>query len=167
MSIEFVEPLDQKKIIDMLISAYADEWIAAYYYTLTAYAIRGHVSEEISEHFLKEAEEEIEKHARMIADRLQDFNIDPPRDFRKLWEISGCKYPEIPEDPHDIDAWIIVAIKAEECAIKSYRDLYAYTHGRDPVTEELAEDIIRDEVRHRTNLINLLSKDGVRRLTGV
>lgn len=164
MSLEFVEQIDVKKLIDMLLSAYADEWIAAYYYTLTAYAIQGHVSGEIAEHFLKEAEEEWGKHARMIASRLQDFNVHPPRLFTTLWELSKCKYPKLPEDPFDIDGWLIAAIKAEECAIRTYRELFAYTHGKDPVTEELAEDILRDEVRHRTELLNLLSRDGLKRL---
>jgi bacterioferritin len=59
---------------------------------------------------------------------------------------------------------LIAAIKAEECAIKTYRELYSFTHGRDPVTEEIAEEILRDEVRHRTNLLNLLSKEGLKRL---
>jgi hypothetical protein len=35
---------------------------------------------------------------------------------------------------------------------------------RDPVTEEIVEEILRDEVRHRTNLLNLLSKEGLKRL---
>ncbi len=161
---EFIEPVDKQKSINMLLSAYADEWIAAYYYTLTAYAIKGPLSEEVAEHFLEEAKEELEKHARLIADRLQDFDIDPPRDFTKLWEISGCKYPPIPNDPYDIDGWIAAAVKAEECAIRAYKELYQYTHGRDPVTEELAEEILRDEVKHRTDLINLLTKEGAKRL---
>jgi len=166
LGLEFVEKIDLKKLVDMLLAAYADEWIASYYYTLTAYTIKGQNSEEISEHFLEEAEEEWKKHARMIADRLQDLDIDPPREFSKLWEISGCKYPEIPSDPYDIDGWIIAAVKAEECAIKAYRELYSYTHGKDPVTEELAEDILRDEVRHRTALLNLLSREGAKRIQG-
>ncbi|MEM1599069.1 MAG: ferritin-like domain-containing protein [Pyrobaculum sp.] len=158
MGLEFTGSVNKDEIVKRLLSAYADEWIAAYYYTLTAYAIKGPLSEEIAEHFLEEAREEIEKHAKMIADRLQDFDVDPPRDFAKLWEISGCKYPPLPEDPYDIDAWVEVAVKAEECAIQAYRDLYKLTHGVDPVTEELAEEILADEVNHRTSLKNLLSK---------
>ncbi len=161
---EFVEKIDMRKLVDMLLAAYADEWVASYYYTLTAYAIKGHNSEQISKHFLEEAEEEWKKHARMIANRLQDFDVDPPRDLAKLWEISGCKYPEVPSDPYDIDGWIIAAVMAEECAIKTYKELYAYTHGRDPATGELAEDILRDEVRHRTGLLNLLSREGLKRI---
>ncbi len=160
-----VEPgFDKEKVIKKLLSLYADEWIAGYYYTYTAYVVKGNLSEEIAELFLKEAEEEIGKHARMIADRLQDFDVDPPKDFTKLWELSGCKYPELPDDPYDIDGFLIAAIKAEMCAIKGYKELYDMTHGVDPVTEELAEDILRDETKHRTELVNLLSKEGLERL---
>jgi len=164
MSYEFVEKIDVKRLIDMLLSAWADEWVAAYYYTLTAYTVQGPHAEEIAELFLKEAEEEWGKHARMLADRLQDLGVHPPRLFTTIWELSKCKYPEVPEDPFDIDGWLIAAIKAEECAITTYRELYAFTHGRDPVTEEIVEDILRDEVRHRTTLVTLLSRDGLKRL---
>jgi len=52
MSYEFVEKIDVKKLIDMLLSAWADEWVAAYYYTLTAYTVQGPHAEEIAEPFL-------------------------------------------------------------------------------------------------------------------
>ncbi len=164
IGIEANQNLNKDKIVRKLLSLLADEWIAGYYYTYTAYTVKGPLSEEIAEIFLKEAEEEIGKHARLIADRLQDFDVDPPKDFTKLWELSGCKYPELPDDPYDIDGFIIAAVKAEICAIKGYKELFDMTHGVDPVTEELAEDLLRDESRHRTELVNLLSKEGLERL---
>ncbi len=164
IGVEVSPGYDTGRVVEKLLSLFADEWIAGYYYTLTAYTIKGPNSDTVSELFLKEAQEEIGKHARMIADRLQDFDVDPPRDFKSLYEISGCKYPRLPEDPYDIDGFIIAAVKAEICAIKGYRELYDLAHGPDPVTEELAEDLIRDESRHRTELVNLLSRDGLERL---
>ncbi len=112
----------------------------------------------------KPAEEELNKHARMIADRLQDFDIDPPRSFEDLYKLSGCKYPELPENPYDIDGFLIAAVKAELCAIKGYKELYEMVKDRDVVTEELAEEILGDETKHRTELVNLLSREGVNRL---
>ncbi|MEM4439615.1 MAG: ferritin-like domain-containing protein [Pyrobaculum sp.] len=155
---EFLGPVDREEIIKRLLAAYADEWVAGYYYTVTAYSIKGPLSEEIAEHFLEEAKEEILKHAKAIADRLQDFDVDPPREFSKLWELSKCKYPPLPNDPYNIDAWIEAAVRAEECAVESYRELYRLVKDVDPVTEELAEDLLADEVRHRTALRNLLSR---------
>ncbi|MCS7107702.1 MAG: ferritin-like domain-containing protein [Acidilobaceae archaeon] len=161
---EFVKAVDEKRLSQALLAAYADEWLAGYYYMLTAHTIMGHVSGEIAENFMKEAKEELTKHAPMIAERLQSLEVELPRDFRSLWEMSRCKYPELPQDPYDIDGWLIAAIKAEECAIDGYKELYELTHGKDPVTENLAKDLLADEVRHRTELINLLSKEGTKRL---
>ncbi len=161
---EFSGNLDRDKLVKKLLSLFADEWVAAYYYMYTAMAVKGPNSEEIAELFMREAKEEINKHANMIAQRLQELDVEPPKNFKELYDISGCKYPELPEDPYDIDGFIIAAIKAEICAIKGYKDLYDFVHGPDPVTEELAEELIKDETRHRTELYNLLSRDGVKRL---
>ena len=56
-----------EEVVRRLLSAYADEWVAAYYYTLTAYAVKGPLSEVVAEHFLEEAREELERHAGKYA----------------------------------------------------------------------------------------------------
>lgn len=161
---ELSRDVDRQAIVERLLSAYADEWIAGYYYMLTAELVQGPLSGVVSEEFRKEAVEEITKHARAIAERLASLGAEPPRSFRELWRLSSCKYPEIPSDPFDIDGFIVAAVKAESCAVKAYRELYDLAHGRDPVTEELAEELLADEVRHRTELMSLLSRDGFERL---
>ncbi len=154
----------REEIVKALLSAYADEWVAGYYYMLTAQLVQGPLSGVVAEEFRKEALEEISKHAAAIADRLEELGVEPPRSFQELWSLSGCKYPELPRDPFDVDSFIIAAVKAEICAIKAYKRLYELSHGVDPVTEELAEDLLRDEVRHRTEMVNLLSREGLERL---
>ena len=155
---------DRQALVERLMSAYADEWIAGYYYMLTAQLVQGPLSSVVSEEFRREAVEELTKHARAIAERLASLGAEPPRSFEGLWRLSSCKYPEVPSDPFDIDGFIIAAIKAESCAIKAYRELYDLAHGRDPVTEELAEELLADEVRHRTELTSLLTREGLERL---
>ena len=44
MVLEFIGDINKDEVVKMLLSAYADEWITAYYYTLTAYAIKGPLS---------------------------------------------------------------------------------------------------------------------------
>jgi len=161
---ELVKTENIEKIKEKLLQAYADEWVAGYYYMLTAELVQGPLSGVVAEEFRKEAIEEISKHATAIAGRLAELGVEPPRDFSKLWELSGCKYPPLPEDPYDVDGFIIASVKAEICAIEAYRELYELAHGTDPVTEELAEDLLRDEVRHRTEMVNLLSREGLERL---
>ncbi len=155
---------DVGAIVEKLLGAYADEWVAGYYYMLTAELVQGPLSGVVAEQFRREAEEEITKHAAAIASRLAELGVEPPREFSRLWEISPCKYPPLPEDPYDVDGFIIAAVKAEACAVKAYRELYDLTHGVDPVTEELAEELLADEVRHRTELMSLLTRDGMERL---
>jgi len=153
-----------QEIVKALIEAYADEWVAGYYYMLTAQLVQGPNSEVIAKHFTSEAMEEIGEHAKLIGERLEQLGEEPPRDFASLYQTSPCKYPELPGDPYDIDGFIIAAVKAEICAIKAYRRLYDLAHGRDPVTEDLARRLLADEVRHRTELVNLLSREGLERL---
>lgn len=148
-----------------MLSAFADEWITSYYYRVTAYSVKGPLSEEIKETFLEEAKEELEVHAAKIAERLWTLGVSPPRDFKSLWELSGCKYAELPEDPYDIDGWLIAAIKAEECAVKAYEHLIEITMHEDPVTENLVTEILSDEVKHLAELKSLLSKEGAKKIS--
>lgn len=155
--------LDTKVLVSHLLSAFADEVLAWYQYYISAYAVRGNVSVEIEDVFKKIGEDELEDHAKMLADRLQDFDVDPP-DFRDLWQLSKCRQTELPRDPHDVDGFLIASVLAERCALEHYREIYNYVFGKDPITEEIIEDIIKDEAEHETMFRNLLSKDGLKKL---
>lgn len=160
---EEVRGIDSATLVNMLLSAFADEILAWYQYYVSAYAVKGNISTELEDVFRKIAEDELNDHAKKLVDRLQDFDVDPP-DFRDLWQLSKCRQTELPEDPHDIDGFLIAGILAERCALAHYRELFLYTHGKDPATEEIVEDIIRDEAEHETIFRNLLSKEGLKRL---
>ena len=78
----------------------------------------------------------MEKRTRVIADSCRILTW-----IRPVCGMSNYKYPELPSDPYDVDVWMAAAIRAEECAIGVYRELYRLTHGADPVTAELAEEV--------------------------
>ncbi len=158
-----IRGIDVGKLVDMLLSAFADEVLAWYQYYLSAYAIRGHASTELEDVFKEIADDELDDHAKKLADRLQDFDVDPP-DFRDLWQLSRCRQTELPSDPHDVDGFLAASVKAERCALEHYREIFSYVFGKDPVTEEIIEDIIKDEAEHETIFRNLLSKAGLERL---
>uniref|UniRef100_A0A7C5TJ14 DNA protection during starvation protein n=2 Tax=Ignisphaera aggregans TaxID=334771 RepID=A0A7C5TJ14_9CREN len=158
-----IKDLDKDKIVKMLLSAFADEILAYYSYLMMAYAIRGHISKELEETILEIGKDELEDHAKKLADRLQDFDVDPP-DFRDLWQLSRCRYPDLPDDPHDIDSWLLAGVKAEICALQHYREIYEYVSPKDPVTEEVVEEIMEDEAKHETIFRMLLSKEGLKKL---
>jgi len=155
--------IDSDTLVKYLLSAFADEILAWYQYYISAYAVKGNISTEMEEIFRKIAEDELNDHAKKLADRLQDFDVDPP-DFKDIWQLSRCKQTQLPENPHDIDGFLIAAILAERCAIDHYKEIYKYVFGKDLVTEEIIEDIIRDEVEHEATFRNLLSKEGLKRL---
>jgi len=160
-----VKDIDKDKLVKMLISAFADEILAYYMYFTAAYALKGHASKRLESVFLDIAKDELDDHAKKLMDRLQDFDVDPP-DFRDLWDLSKCKYPELPEDPYAVDEWLVAAVKAERCALEHYREIYDYVTNKDPVTEEIIEEIMRDEVEHETTFKTLLSKEGMKKLEG-
>lgn len=153
-----VKEIDKAKLVDMLKRAYADEWIAGYYYIAIGYLVKGPFAEDVEEIFLDVAKEELDEHTKMIADRLQQLGEDPPLDFKELWNLSTCKFPELPADPYNVQALYKAGVLAEECAIKVYEDLYHYTHGVDPVTEDIARHILADETEHRTKFENMMVK---------
>lgn len=158
-----IKNIDPGKLVNMLLSAFADEILAYYMYLIAGYALRGHVSKELEGVFNEIGKDELEDHAKKLADRLQDFDVDPP-DFRDVWELSKCKYPELPDDAFNVDEWLLASVKAEKCALSHYREIFEYVFGKDPVTEEIIEDIIKDEAEHETIFRMLLSKEGVKKL---
>jgi len=158
--LEHRREIDKGKLVEMLKKAYADEWIAGYYYKFIGYYVKGPFSEDIEELFTETAEEELREHTKMLADRLQQLGEDPPSDFKSLWELSPCKFPEIPQDPYNVQALLKAGVVAEECAIRAYRELYDYVHGVDPVTEEIARHLLSDETEHRTKFENMMAKQG-------
>ncbi|MEM4465350.1 MAG: ferritin-like domain-containing protein, partial [Ignisphaera sp.] len=106
---EEVRGIDSATLVNMLLSAFADEILAWYQYYVSAYAVKGNISTELEDVFRKIAEDELNDHAKKLADRLQDFDVDPP-DFRDLWQLSKCRQTELPEDPHDVDGFLIAGI---------------------------------------------------------
>lgn len=160
---EEIRGIDANTLVNMLLSAFADEILAWYQYYISAYAVKGNVSKELEDVFNEIAEDELNDHAKKLADRLQDFDVDPP-DFRDLWQLSKCKQTELPEDPHDVDGFILAGVLAERCALNHYREIFQYVFGKDPITEEIIEDIIKDEAEHETIFRNLLSKEGLKKL---
>ncbi|MEM0501889.1 MAG: ferritin-like domain-containing protein, partial [Ignisphaera sp.] len=69
---EEVRGIDSATLVNMLLSAFADEILAWYQYYVSAYAVKGNISTELEDVFRKIAEDELNDHAKKLADRLQD-----------------------------------------------------------------------------------------------
>ena len=147
--------LDVSALVSELRKAYLDELLAFYSYWITAQVAEGFHGEELSEHFEREAKEELE-HARKLAQRILELGGDPAVPPAQ-WE-AGANAPWTAPRPNraDADGMLQDQLKAEANAIEAYHRLARMTFGKDPVTYQLATELLADELRHEESLENLL-----------
>ncbi|MCF8885387.1 MAG: ferritin-like domain-containing protein [Nitrososphaerota archaeon] len=148
---EIVEKAGVKvdELIDMLKKAYADEWIAFFYYSWLAKMIKGLESPAIASKIEEIAKEELE-HQGELADRIIQLGGEPPKKFEELVKIANCPYVNIPEKLEDMKAVCKAIIEAERCAIEVYNKLLNWLTGvkADPVTFHIIRHILQEEVEH-------------------
>ncbi|MCF3653656.1 MAG: bacterioferritin [Aigarchaeota archaeon] len=137
------------QLIEMLKKAYADEWIAFYYYSLLAKLAKGIGSTEIAEQIKKIANDELE-HQSELADRIIQLGGEPPRKFEDLVKIANCPYVKVPENTGDLKAVVKAIIEAEGCAIEAYDKILKWLKevGPDPITFHVIRHILQEEVEH-------------------
>jgi bacterioferritin len=141
--------LDVGDLVEMLNKAFADEWLAYYQYWVGAKVVqgpmRGAVAAELEEH----AAEELE-HAEMLAERILQLGGTPLLKPQDWYEVTNCGY-EIPKDPY-VEVLLEQNIKGEQCAIEVYQGLIELTKDADPITYNIALEILTDEVEHEEDL---------------
>lgn len=140
---------DADQLIELLNGALADEWLAYYQYWMGAKVavgpMRGAVAVELEEH----ATEEL-GHALMLVDRILQLGGTPLLSPNDWFEETNCGY-ETPEDPY-VGVLLEQNIAGEQCAIEAYGDLMNFTKDMDPVTYEMALQIMTDELEHEEDL---------------
>lgn len=137
------------ELINMLKKAYADEWIAFYYYTLLAKLVKGLESPAIASKIEEIAKEELE-HQEELADRIIQLGGEPPKRFEDLVKIANCPYVTVPENLGDLKAVVKAIIEAEGCAIQVYTNILNWLMSikNDPVTFHIVRHILQEEVEH-------------------
>ncbi len=149
--------LNVEELIGELKKAYLDELLAFYSYWITARVAEGFHGEELVEHFSEESKDEL-GHAEKWANRIIELGgspVVPPTG----WE-AGANVPwTAPRDEwSDAEGMVEDQIRAERDAIETYNRLAKMTFGKDPVTYQLAVEMLSDEVRHEEFLENLVSR---------
>ena len=135
------------QVIDLLQKGYNDEIETVMNYLTNSYVLQGLRADEVRESLRTDAREEELTHAGMIAERLTELDARPPgsAEFEARQESI-----QPPDDPADVLSVIDGVIEYEEEAIETYRSLIrAAQEADDPVTEDLAIDILGDEESHR------------------
>jgi bacterioferritin len=140
-------------VLGLLNKAYCDEWLAYYQYWIGSKLVAGPMKDAVAAELVQHATEEL-NHADLVANRiiqLKGTPITKPEDWYKL---TNCGY-ENPEDPF-VRKILEQNIKGEQCAIKTYDVMMKECREVDPVTYNLALQIIGEEIEHEEDLQSLL-----------
>ena len=145
--------MDVKELVNLLNKAFADEWLAYYQYWLGAKVVAGPMKSACITELLEHAADEL-RHADMVAERILQLGGTPLLEPKLWYTMTNCGY-DVPDDPY-IRKILEQNIKGEQCAITVYNTLVKTTRDSDPVTYNLALQILQDEVEHEEDLQALL-----------
>jgi len=145
--------MDVDKVLELLNKAFSDEWLAYYQYWLGAKIVRGPTKDNVIAELVQHATDEL-RHADMVANRIIQLGGTPVTEPKKWYELTNCGY-DAPDDPY-VKVILEQNIKGEQCAISVYHAMLQETREKDPVTYELALQIMQDEVEHEEDLQSLL-----------
>jgi bacterioferritin len=149
--------LDVAELLSDLNRLYADEWLAAYAYNYMGQVVTGRpAAKQLSALLLDTSKDELE-HQQELAARIVSLGGKPAVEISKLVEASNDGYPTPPANEKDFEAIVRTVIKAEHGAIEAYNKLAQKTHGKDPITYNLAVHILSEEVEHEDEFESLLS----------
>lgn len=140
------------QIIKLLNQAYASEWLAYYQYWLGAKLIKGPMKDAVAAELNQHATEEL-SHAVMVADRIIQLGGTPVLTPEGWSAESPCKY-DAPSDPY-VATLLDQNIAGEQCAISAYKGLMDATKDADPVTYNIALEILTQEIEHEEDLQSL------------
>ncbi len=90
------------------------------------------------------------RHAGLVADRIIQLGAQPLLEPKEWMNYTMCGYDR-PDNP-DVRVLLIQNIKSEQCAIRVYKNLMDFTKDKDPVTYDMALQILEDEIMHEEDL---------------
>jgi bacterioferritin len=136
---------DRDRLIQMLTKAYWMELETVMSYIANSINPDGVRAQEIIESLEEDIEEEL-GHARQFGSRIKElYGVVPGSlDFK-----AEQSYLQPPDEQTDIVHVIKGVIEAESGAIEHYNAIIEFCEGRDPVTQDMVIDILRDEEGHR------------------
>lgn len=149
-----------EKIITLLKKAYSAELETVQNYLANSVWLDGLRAQEISESLAADVTEEL-GHAQKLAHRMKQLGACPPGSLALTRDQNSLQpSPDSTNLRHVVEG----VIAAEREAIATYKEIFtACDAGIDPVTQDLAVQILADEEAHRTlfeGFLRSLDKDG-------
>jgi bacterioferritin len=135
----------RERVIELLRKSYWMEIETVMSYLAASVNLDGVRAQEIKESLREDIEEEL-GHARRFAERIKELYGVVPGSEEFVAEQSFLQPPEEQTDTVHV---IRGVIKAETGAIEHYTRLVEETEGVDPVTNDMAIEILHDEQSHR------------------
>jgi bacterioferritin len=136
---------DRDQLIQLLTKAYWMEIETVMSYITNSINPDGVRAQEIIESLEEDVETEL-GHARQYGARIKELYGVVPGSLDFNAEQS---YLQPPDEQTDIVHVIKGVIAAESGAIEHYNRIIEFCEGRDPVTQDMVIDILRDEEGHR------------------
>lgn len=146
--------MDVSELLTLLNKALSDEWLAHYQYWVGSKVVAGPMKDAVITELVQHAAEEM-AHAELLSTRIIQLGGTPVLTPEQWFKLTNCGY-DAPSDPF-VQAVLEQNIKGEQCAIGVYEKLMKITKDADPVTYNIALQIIEQEVEHEEDLQSLLA----------
>lgn len=146
------------RVLELLNKAFADEWLAYYQYWIGSKIVEGPMKDAVMAELLQHAADEL-RHADLVATRIIQLGGKPLTNPKLWFEHTNCGY-DAPDDPF-VRNILEQNISGEQCAITTYNSIIEEIGMKDPITFNLAVQIMQDEVEHEEDLQSLLEDLGL------
>ena len=143
------------ELIKQLVINSSVEFTAYYYFTLLRANCTGMDGEGIKG-IIEDARLEDLSHFESCIERIYQLGGQLPKDATDYIKMSGCEFLQLPDNPTDLKAILEKCLKAEQGAIVNWDKVCNMTHGKDPMTYDIAKDILSEEIEHESWFLELL-----------
>ena len=147
--------IDVDELIKQLVINSSVEFTAYYYFTLLRANCTGMEGEGIKG-VIEDARLEDLSHFESCIERIYQLGGQLPKDAIDYIKMSGCEFLQLPNNPTDLKAILEKCLKAEQGAIINWDKVCKMTHGKDPMTYEIAQHILAEEIEHESWFLELL-----------
>ena len=147
--------VDIKALVDQLVKNASVEFTAYYYFTNLRMHCVGLDGESVKG-IIEDARLEDLSHFESCLERIYQLGGILPNDATEFIKISGCEFLQLPTNPTDHKAILEKCLKAEQGAIVNWNKICQMTFGKDPVTYDIAKDILAEEIEHESWFLELI-----------